>query len=177
MCMYTIVLWYLYWQVRAASSGNGAGNGAPEQYDFDLFTIGAGSGGTRASRMAAQNHGRVPAASRGMTASQLAAANSAWAASPATRGGRPERSVQQPCDGLVNGAKCCGPQCSPSAASSGLQAPRWRCASCRSATSAATALVAPAAHACCAAACPRSSSCTRPASRRSLQSPAALGAH
>jgi glutathione reductase (NADPH) len=44
-------------QVRAASSGNGAGNGAPEQYDFDLFTIGAGSGGTRASRMAAQNHG------------------------------------------------------------------------------------------------------------------------
>lgn len=44
-------------QVRAASSGNGAGNGAGEQYDFDLFTLGAGSGGTRASRMAAQNHG------------------------------------------------------------------------------------------------------------------------
>jgi hypothetical protein len=50
---------YVYVQVRAASSNNGAGNGAPEQYDFDLFTIGAGSGGTRASRMAAQNHGRV----------------------------------------------------------------------------------------------------------------------
>lgn len=43
-------------QVRAESSGNGAGNGASE-YDFDLFTLGAGSGGTRASRMSGQNHG------------------------------------------------------------------------------------------------------------------------
>jgi glutathione reductase (NADPH) len=42
--------------VRAESGGNGAGNGSGE-YDFDLFTLGAGSGGTRASRMSAQNHG------------------------------------------------------------------------------------------------------------------------
>ena len=27
------------------------------QYEFDLVTIGAGSGGTRASRFAAQHHG------------------------------------------------------------------------------------------------------------------------
>ena len=60
-CLCYYVLTYTCLQVRSASSSNGAGNGAPEQYDFDLFTIGAGSGGTRASRMAAQNHGRVHA--------------------------------------------------------------------------------------------------------------------
>ena len=48
-------------QVRAdASNGNGAkaanADGAHE-YDYDLFTIGAGSGGTRASRVSASQYG------------------------------------------------------------------------------------------------------------------------
>ncbi|KAL3531274.1 hypothetical protein ACH5RR_010596 [Cinchona calisaya] len=38
--------------VRAEST-NGAGSNAARHYDFDLFTIGAGSGGVRASRFAA----------------------------------------------------------------------------------------------------------------------------
>lgn len=42
-------------QVRA-ESGNGNGNGSGE-YDYDLFTIGAGSGGVRASRVAAATYG------------------------------------------------------------------------------------------------------------------------
>ncbi|XP_008796062.2 glutathione reductase, chloroplastic [Phoenix dactylifera] len=43
----------------AARAGTGADNGAagePRRYDFDLFTVGAGSGGVRASRFAA-NYG------------------------------------------------------------------------------------------------------------------------
>lgn len=42
--------------VSASAVALGESNGAGE-YDFDLFTIGAGSGGVRASRMAASNHG------------------------------------------------------------------------------------------------------------------------
>lgn len=42
---------------RRFSARAGADNGAePRQFDFDLFTIGAGSGGVRASRFAA-NYG------------------------------------------------------------------------------------------------------------------------
>ncbi|KAL3151737.1 hypothetical protein ABBQ38_012716 [Trebouxia sp. C0009 RCD-2024] len=40
-----------------ASKSNGSSNGDHANYDFDLFTIGAGSGGVRASRFAAQNYG------------------------------------------------------------------------------------------------------------------------
>lgn len=36
-----------------ADSNNGVGSDSVRQYDFDLFTIGAGSGGVRASRFAA----------------------------------------------------------------------------------------------------------------------------
>lgn len=51
-------------QVRASSSGNGASSNGSGQYDFDLFTIGAGSGGVRAARYAASTFGalRVPCA-------------------------------------------------------------------------------------------------------------------
>ena len=41
-----------------ANRSNGSSNGDHASYDFDLFTIGAGSGGVRASRFAAQNYGR-----------------------------------------------------------------------------------------------------------------------
>ncbi|CAL8466053.1 g5589 [Coccomyxa elongata] len=44
-------------QVRAESSGNGASANGSGQYDFDLFTIGAGSGGVRAARFAASTFG------------------------------------------------------------------------------------------------------------------------
>eukprot|EP00884_Botryococcus_braunii_P001431 jgi/Botrbrau1/11289/Bobra.0038s0055.1 len=37
--------------------GTGAENGAGGEYDFDLFTIGAGSGGVRAARFAASTYG------------------------------------------------------------------------------------------------------------------------
>ncbi|KAL0024238.1 hypothetical protein WJX77_010882 [Trebouxia sp. C0004] len=40
-----------------ANRSNGSSNGDRASYDFDLFTIGAGSGGVRASRFAAQNYG------------------------------------------------------------------------------------------------------------------------
>lgn len=42
-----------------ASSGdsNGSAPSTEQKYDYDLFTLGAGSGGTRASRMSASNHG------------------------------------------------------------------------------------------------------------------------
>ncbi|TQE13711.1 hypothetical protein C1H46_000718 [Malus baccata] len=40
-----------HFSIRAADSGNGADS--TRHYDFDLFTIGAGSGGVRASRFAA----------------------------------------------------------------------------------------------------------------------------
>lgn len=43
--------------IKAEASSNGSSNGAAGGYDFDLFTIGAGSGGVRASRFAAQNYG------------------------------------------------------------------------------------------------------------------------
>ena len=45
-------------QTRAAS-GNGAAPSAngDGEYDYDLFTIGAGSGGVRASRFAASTYG------------------------------------------------------------------------------------------------------------------------
>jgi len=45
-------------QTRAAS-GNGAAHSAngDGEYDYDLFTIGAGSGGVRASRFAASTYG------------------------------------------------------------------------------------------------------------------------
>lgn len=35
----------------------GADGGNSEDYEFDLITIGAGSGGTRASRISAQQYG------------------------------------------------------------------------------------------------------------------------
>ncbi|CAL5228430.1 g11564 [Coccomyxa viridis] len=44
-------------QVRAQSSSNGAQHNGAHEYDFDLFTIGAGSGGVRAARWAASNYG------------------------------------------------------------------------------------------------------------------------
>ena len=44
-------------QVRAESSSNGAQHNGSGEYDFDLFTIGAGSGGVRAARWAASNYG------------------------------------------------------------------------------------------------------------------------
>jgi len=47
-------------QTRAESSSSSGGGGADtaeKEFDFDLFTLGAGSGGTRASRMSAANHG------------------------------------------------------------------------------------------------------------------------
>ncbi|CAN6441093.1 unnamed protein product [Victoria cruziana] len=47
---------------RAESSSDGSDPAASNaQYDFDLFTIGAGSGGVRASRFAAVNHGATVA--------------------------------------------------------------------------------------------------------------------
>ena len=45
-------------QVRAASGNGASTNGASSaEYDYDLFTIGAGSGGTRASRLSASLYG------------------------------------------------------------------------------------------------------------------------
>ncbi len=44
-------------QVRAESSSNGAQHNGTGAYDYDLFTIGAGSGGVRAARWAASNYG------------------------------------------------------------------------------------------------------------------------
>ncbi len=56
-------------RVRAGSNaaavdanGAGGGNETMQQYDYDLFTIGAGSGGVRASRFAARLGARVAAA-------------------------------------------------------------------------------------------------------------------
>ncbi len=46
-------------QVRAQSSSNGAQHNGAHEYDFDLFTIGAGSGGVRAARWAASNYGAL----------------------------------------------------------------------------------------------------------------------
>ena len=46
-------------QVRAESSSNGAQHNGAREYDFDLFTIGAGSGGVRAARWAASNFGAL----------------------------------------------------------------------------------------------------------------------
>lgn len=43
--------------MRAESSGNGAAANGSGKYDFDLFTIGAGSGGVRAARFAASTFG------------------------------------------------------------------------------------------------------------------------
>lgn len=40
-----------------ATTTASASNGSSEQYDYDLFCIGAGSGGVRASRVAASNYG------------------------------------------------------------------------------------------------------------------------
>ncbi len=46
-------------QARAASENGASSNGASAEpeYDYDLFTIGAGSGGTRASRLSASVYG------------------------------------------------------------------------------------------------------------------------
>lgn len=45
-------------RAEAAANGNGNGaNGADKSYDYDLFCIGAGSGGVRASRVAAGTYG------------------------------------------------------------------------------------------------------------------------
>jgi hypothetical protein len=55
-------------KVRAATTnGTGADNGASggEQYDFDLFTIGAGSGGVRAARFAASTYGMARFSTKG----------------------------------------------------------------------------------------------------------------
>ena len=53
------------WRPQAdASKSNGSSNGNQPSYDFDLFTIGAGSGGVRASRFAAQNYGEPAANGR-----------------------------------------------------------------------------------------------------------------
>ena len=45
--------------IQVTASSNGTSNGATDQkkYDYDLFTIGAGSGGVRGTRFAAQNYG------------------------------------------------------------------------------------------------------------------------
>ena len=53
-------------QVQAKSEENGASaNGAKQHFDYDLFTIGAGSGGVRASRFAAANYGEDVACCNG----------------------------------------------------------------------------------------------------------------
>ena len=44
-------------QVRAASGNGATPAGSDREYDYDLFTIGAGSGGVRASRFAASTYG------------------------------------------------------------------------------------------------------------------------
>lgn len=44
-------------QVRAASGNGASPAGGEGEYDYDLFTIGAGSGGVRASRFAATTFG------------------------------------------------------------------------------------------------------------------------
>ena len=41
-------------------SSNGASSNGSAPYDFDLFTIGAGSGGVRAARFAASTYGAAP---------------------------------------------------------------------------------------------------------------------
>ena len=46
------------WLLQAEAKSNGSSNGDHANYDFDLFTIGAGSGGVRGSRFAAQNYGK-----------------------------------------------------------------------------------------------------------------------
>ena len=46
------------WLLQAEAKSNGSSNGDHAKYDFDLFTIGAGSGGVRGSRFAAQNYGK-----------------------------------------------------------------------------------------------------------------------
>ena len=44
--------------MQVTASSNGTSNGVADQkYDYDLFTIGAGSGGVRGTRFAAQNYG------------------------------------------------------------------------------------------------------------------------
>ena len=60
-------------QARASENGatsNGASsNGVVDkEYDYDLFTIGAGSGGVRGTRFASQNYGKhwVAAALQGV---------------------------------------------------------------------------------------------------------------
>ena len=44
--------------LQAEAKSNGSSNSEHANYDFDLFTIGAGSGGVRGSRFAAQNFGK-----------------------------------------------------------------------------------------------------------------------
>lgn len=58
-------------QVRAESSGNGASANGSGQYDFDLFTIGAGSGGVRAARFAASTFGDYPHAPHPCTCNKV----------------------------------------------------------------------------------------------------------
>ena len=50
---------------NGATSNGATSNGAVDkEYDYDLFTIGAGSGGVRGTRFAAQNYGTPAACSR-----------------------------------------------------------------------------------------------------------------
>lgn len=42
---------------NSSSGSSNNGKSGEQDFDFDLFTLGAGSGGTRASRMSASNHG------------------------------------------------------------------------------------------------------------------------
>lgn len=44
-------------QVHAASGNGATPAGSDREFDYDLFTIGAGSGGVRASRFAASTYG------------------------------------------------------------------------------------------------------------------------
>lgn len=49
-------------RVSADAAAAAGGNGADRQYDYDLFCIGAGSGGVRASRVASGTYGEWRAA-------------------------------------------------------------------------------------------------------------------
>lgn len=50
---------------NGATSNGATSNGAVDkEYDYDLFTIGAGSGGVRGTRFAAQNYGKHAASPR-----------------------------------------------------------------------------------------------------------------
>lgn len=44
-------------RAEAEANGNGSTSGADGGFDYDLFCIGAGSGGVRASRVAAGTYG------------------------------------------------------------------------------------------------------------------------